>query len=144
MSEIESLMHANDVATEEADALVYSGLVGSRLPSRQGYSLPSRRSQCCCRHLMKSGGARLCPPEARTGAMARRERTTWLVAFALLASAAIAAAEGVWVLWLTPIADNPPRWGSSFLRKFHTLEDCDRHAASISTEFNLMFPSILT
>jgi hypothetical protein len=73
--------------------------------------------------------------------MARRERPTLLVVFALFASATIAAAEGVWVLWLTPIADNPPRRGSSFLRTFPTLEDCDRHAASISTEFNLMSPT---
>jgi hypothetical protein len=74
--------------------------------------------------------------------MIRLARNTSLVALALLASAATASGgDGTWVVWLTPIADNPPRWGSSARHKFPTLEDCDRHAALIFAEFHLMHPT---
>lgn len=72
--------------------------------------------------------------------MMRLVSKTLLVAFALLTAVATASAESAWVLWLAPTTDNPPRWESSFRRKFPTLEDCDRHASLIFTEFNLMHP----
>jgi hypothetical protein len=74
--------------------------------------------------------------------MIRFARTTCLVALALLATGAAASGgDGAWVVWLTPIADNPPRWGPSARQKFPTLEDCDRHAELILAEFNLMRPT---
>jgi hypothetical protein len=74
--------------------------------------------------------------------MIRLARTTSLVALAWLASSATdSGGDSAWVVWLTPIIDNPPRWGSSVQHKFPTLEDCDRHAALIFGEFNLMYPS---
>lgn len=73
--------------------------------------------------------------------MTRLEGKTALVAFALLASTATASAEGVWVLWFTPITDNPLRWQSSFGHEFRTLEDCDRHAVLIFNEFSQTYPN---
>jgi hypothetical protein len=73
--------------------------------------------------------------------MTRLEGKTSLGAFALLASTATASAEGVWVLWFTPITDNPPRWQSSVQHEFRTLEDCDRQAALIFNEFSQMYPN---
>jgi hypothetical protein len=72
--------------------------------------------------------------------MTRLEGKASLVAFALFASTVTAAAEGVWVLWLTPITDNP-RWEPSFGLKFRTLEECDRHAALMLSEFSLTYPN---
>ena len=63
-----------------------------------------------------------------------------LVAFALVVSTATAAAEGGWVLWLTPIMDNP-RWESNSRREFRTLDECDRHAALMLSELRLMDPN---
>ena len=72
--------------------------------------------------------------------MTRLEGKASLVACALVASAVTAAAEGGWVLWLTQLTDNP-RWESSLRLKFPTLEECDRHAALVLSEFNLMYPN---
>ena len=74
--------------------------------------------------------------------MIRLTRKASLVALAVLACAATASGgDGEWAVWLTPISDNPPRWGSSARHKFPTLEDCDRHAALIFAELHLMHPT---
>ena len=74
--------------------------------------------------------------------MIRLTQNTSLVALAVLACVATASGgDGEWAVWLTPISDNPPRWGSSPQHKFATLEDCDRHAALIFAEFHLMHPT---
>ena len=72
--------------------------------------------------------------------MTRLDEKASLVAFALVVSTATAADERGWVLWLTPITDNP-RWESNFRREFRTLDECDRHAALMLSELRLMDPN---
>jgi hypothetical protein len=71
--------------------------------------------------------------------MIRLTQKMSLVALVVLAAATASAGE--WAVWITPILDNPARWGPSARHKFPTLEDCDRHAALIFAEFHLMHPT---
>jgi hypothetical protein len=64
-----------------------------------------------------------------------------LFVLSLLASAATANAECAWVLWLSPLKANPPRWDSS--SAFRTLEDCTRQATSMFNEFNPKNPNAM-
>jgi hypothetical protein len=79
--------------------------------------------------------------DARIRALMRLVREAAVIAFTLLASTESASAESAWLLWLTPIADNPQRQKSGSQERFHTLEECDRHAAVILAELNLMYPT---
>jgi hypothetical protein len=71
----------------------------------------------------------------------RLGREAALITFTLLACIESASAESAWLLWLTPIADNPQRQKSDSRERFHTLEECDRHAAVILAELNRMYPT---
>jgi hypothetical protein len=79
--------------------------------------------------------------DARIRALMRLGREAALIAFTLLASTESASAESAWLLWLTPIADNPQRQKSGSRERFHTLEECDRHATVMLAELNLMYPT---
>jgi len=71
----------------------------------------------------------------------RLGREAALITFTLLACIESASAESAWLLWLTPIADNPQRQKSDSRERFHTLEECDRHATVILAELDLMYPT---
>jgi hypothetical protein len=64
-----------------------------------------------------------------------------IAALSLLTSAATAHAECAWVLWLSPLKANPPRWDSS--SAFTTLEDCTRQATAMFNDFNPKHPNAM-